>query len=328
MHRTVSVIVATRNRQALLRTTLEGLVAQRWPRNRFEIVVADNGSTDTTAETVRQLARRPDAPAVHYLFVAAPGKSQAVNAALAHATGDLLAFTDDDVQPSRDWLAALDAASAESGADFVAGRIRPNWEVPPPSWMSPALHGVLAIPDNGDTRLPIDQAHPQVVPIGANMAVRASAMAAVGGLRADLGKLAGTLRTGEDHDLFLRLLDAGYRGVYEPEAVVRHWVPRARLTREYCRRWLFQNGRDVARLAATARPPVPHLLGVPRYLWRDAASRGWQAARAAAAGDPAGRFAGSVRLVWLCGYLREAWLGGHASDTAVRDTSATRQEPA
>ena len=44
---------------------------------------------------------------------------------------------------------------SETNADFLAGRVLPTWEVPPPSWVSPALYGVLAIPDNGDRRMDI-----------------------------------------------------------------------------------------------------------------------------------------------------------------------------
>jgi glycosyltransferase involved in cell wall biosynthesis len=99
MDRFVSVILATRNRAALLAETLDALAKQRWPRDRFEIVVADNGSTDDTRILVESFARADDTPVVRYLFVAEPGKSHAVNAALRFARGDVLAFTDDDVLP-------------------------------------------------------------------------------------------------------------------------------------------------------------------------------------------------------------------------------------
>ena len=300
----VSIVIATRNRERLLTETLRSLAAQQWPPHRFEIIVADNGSTDGTRAVVESLAASEKAPAMRYLYVAQPGKSFAVNAALELAErADVVALTDDDVRPEPTWVAALCGALDDTGADFVAGRIFPLWEVEPPRWMSPALYGVLAIPDGGDRRLDITPEEQRVVPIGANMAVRASVIARIGGLRTDLGKLEGTLRTGEDHDFFLRMLAHGYRGVYEPAAVVRHWVPRNRLDRGYCRRWLYQNGRDVARLEATHRPAVKRLLGVPRYLWRQAATN---VARLASL-HAATRFAAATRVLWFAGYLRERW---------------------
>jgi glycosyltransferase involved in cell wall biosynthesis len=325
----VSVVIATRNRERLLTETLRSLVAQQWPRERFEIIVADNGSTDGTRAVVESASALPNAPRVQYLYVAQPGKSFAVNAALERAgkagsagtagcandnqphpsnqpnppDDHVIALTDDDVRPEPTWLASLCTAFEQTGAAFVAGRVYPLWEVEPPKWMSPSLYGVLAVPDGGDRRLAITPEEQRVVPIGANMAVRADVVARVGGLRTDLGKLEGTLRTGEDHDFFLRMLAHGYRGVYEPSAVVRHWVPRERLDRTYCRKWLYQNGRDVARLEATHAPAVKRLLGVPRYLWRQTAAN---IARLVSL-HPAKRFAASTRVLWFAGYLRERW---------------------
>ena len=300
----VSIVIATRNRERLLLETLRSLAAQQWPNDRFEIIVADNGSTDGTRAVVESMTAAADAPAVRYVYVAELGKSFAVNEALQHAQrAEIIALTDDDVRPEPHWIRALCQAFEETGADFVAGRIFPLWEVPPPPWMSPALYGVLAVPDGGDQRLSLTPAEHRVVPIGANMAVRAEVIGRIGGLRTDLGKLEGTLRTGEDHDFFLRMLAHGYRGVYEPAAVVRHWVPRTRLDRGYCRRWLYQNGRDVARLEATHTPAVTRLLGVPRYLWRQAATN----VAKLGSRHAATRFAAVTRVLWFAGYVRERW---------------------
>jgi glucosyl-dolichyl phosphate glucuronosyltransferase len=304
----VSVVIATRNRSVLLGRTLRALAAQRWPADQMDIIVADNGSNDGTRAVVEQWAA--DGLPVRYIYVVEPGKSHAVNMALRLTRGDLIAFTDDDVQPDPDWLAGLVRAVEETGADYVAGRILPIWEIAPPAWMSPPLYGVLAIPDNGVRRLPIaaDGAS-SVMPIGANMAVRASVVARLGGLRTDLGKLDGSLRTGEDHEFFLRLRRAGCHGIYEPSALVRHLVPAARLHRGYFRHWLFQNGADVACLERSYAAPVAMLLGVPRYLWRQALLDGASAVHAAVTGQDAQRFAAALRVIWFAGYLREAWFG-------------------
>jgi len=94
------------------------------------------------------------------------------------------------VLPDPEWLSGFERAFVETGADYVAGRILPIWEVPPPVWMSPALFGVLAVPDNGTQRLAITaDGSSAVMPIGANMAVRGSVVSRLGGLRTDLGKL-------------------------------------------------------------------------------------------------------------------------------------------
>jgi len=304
-----SVVIATKNREALLAETLDALIAQQWPRDRFEILVADNGSADNTRSVVCAAARRSGAPRIVYRVVTTPGKSSAVNALFKEVAGDIIALTDDDVVPEPTWLQAFAAAFEETGADFAAGRILPRWESDPPSWLSERLYGVLAIPDNGTKRLTLgpDADGKDVMTVGANMAVRTAVVKRVGGLRQDLGKLSGTLRTGEDHEFFLRMIHAGYRGVYEPAALVRHFVPAERLERSYFRRWLYQNGQDVARLEATHAAGVRRLLRVPRYLWRQAASDAVSMVRAGMAGDMRGRFAASTRLIWFGGYVRDSW---------------------
>jgi glycosyltransferase involved in cell wall biosynthesis len=306
----ISVVIATRNREALLAETLGALASQRWPDDRFEVLIGDNGSTDGTRAVVERAAVRSSAP-IRYLYVEQPGKSSAVNAILGGVRGSLVAMTDDDVCPEPDWLARLAAAFAETGADFVAGRILPRWECEPPSWLSRPLYGVLAIPDNGDVRLTLgpDGDGRNVIPIGANMAVKASVIRRVGGLRQDLGKLSGTLRTGEDHEFYLRMLREGCRGVYEPTARVRHFVPRERLEASYFCRWQYQNGRDVSRLESAYAMAVRRLFGVPRYLWRQAAADAVATLGGFFVADERQRFATLVRLIWFGGYVRDAWWG-------------------
>jgi len=319
---TFSVVIATRNRQALLAETLDSLALQDWPSDRLEVIVADNGSTDATPEVVTSRARRCGAPLIRYLFVATPGKSAAVNQALALATGDLVALTDDDVRADPDWLTRLAAAFDETGAHFVAGRVKPSWESAPPDWLPPSLYGVIAVPENGDERLPVAATPYRVMPIGANMAVRREVVQRIGGLRGDLGKLEGSLRTGEDHEFFLRMLRAGFSGVYEPTAVVHHRVGSERLDRRYFRRWLHQNGRDVAHLNRTYAPVgVRLLMRAPRYLWREALLDGAAAIGAAARGRRADRFLATGRLIWFAGYLRHAWFGPVPATPAPADTA-------
>jgi glycosyltransferase involved in cell wall biosynthesis len=306
----ISVVIATRNRQALLAETLDALAAQQWPSDRGEIIVADNGSTDATRAVVRLAAARGQGLPVQYLYVAEPGKSAAVNTALQQAQGDLIVFTDDDTLPEPAWLAQVAEAFDDPAVDFVAGRILPRWETSPPPWMSPSLYGVLAVADGGDLPLRIQAGgHEHPMTVGGNMAVRMSVIRRLGGLRRDLGKLDGTLRTGEDHEFFLRMIHGGCRWVYAPSAVVHHFVSRTRLRREYFRAWLYQNGQDVAQLEASY-PAGRRLLGIPRYLWRTASTDATAAIRATLAANGAARFAASVRLIWLAGYLKAAWFGG------------------
>lgn len=317
----ISVIVATHSRERLLARTLEALAAQEWPRGEFEIIVVDNASTDGTAALVGSLARRTDFPRLVLLREPVPGKTYAVNTGIAAATGDLFAFTDDDVIPEPQWLRALSGALDETGADFAVGRIGPLWEAAPPSWVGPALHGVLAIPDNGPTRMEVRAGvNEHIMALAGNLAVRPRVFAEIGPWRTDLGKELGSLRSGEDHEFFLRMIRSGYRGVYEPTARVAHLVPATRLRRSYFRRWLFENGQMVAGLERQFPSTPHHLLGVPRYLWRQAAGDVARFLAACRPGAGRARFSAETRVLWFLGFLYAAW--GRRPDGASKGSEA------
>jgi GT2 family glycosyltransferase len=230
---------------------------------------------------------------------------------LARARGDLLVLTDDDVMPATGWLAAFTAALQQTGADYAVGRIHPLWEAQPPAWMSPELYGVLAVPVGGSRRLTISNGvNDHVMPLGANMAVRRHVLTRIGGWNPDLGKLQGTLRTGEDHEFALRMLKAGFVGVYEPTAVVHHRVTADRLRLSYFRQWFFDNGGIEARLEHDYPTATHYWLDAPRYLWR----RLWSDVRTIGVAlltlNVKRATAAALRIIWFAGYLRGRWTAG------------------
>lgn len=95
-----SVVVPTFNRAATLRQTLTALVTQDYAD--YEIIVVDDGSTDGTREMIAR-----EFPQVRYIYQTNRGPAAARNRGIAIATGDLIAFTDDDCVPPRDWLTRL-----------------------------------------------------------------------------------------------------------------------------------------------------------------------------------------------------------------------------
>jgi len=113
---TFSIVIATKDRAAYLEHALASLELQT-AAPRFETIVVDNGSTDTTPDVVRSAAARGllDVRAVH---VPAPNRGAARNAGIAVATGDIVAFVDDDVVVPPRFLAAH--ARAHEGAEPAA----------------------------------------------------------------------------------------------------------------------------------------------------------------------------------------------------------------
>jgi len=116
--------------------TLESIEDSRLPKGTdWEVLIVDNNSTDTTSAVCQSFLRR-NPERYRYLFEKRQGKSFALNAAVENATGEIIAFTDDDVLVGVDWLFALLIALDEYDCVGVAGRIVPVWNSPKPVWFT------------------------------------------------------------------------------------------------------------------------------------------------------------------------------------------------
>lgn len=265
---TISIVIATYNRAERLAVCLEHLAGQSFAPG-DEVVVADNGSTDHTQEVLRLAAARLPAP-LRVVRETRPGKSAAVAAALREVTGEILAFTDDDVLVHPDWLRRVREALADPDVALAGGPVMPLYEGRVPEWLDLAepegfgrLASPLALIHYGNRRQPLG---PRVVGAG-NMAVRRDAFERVGGFNTDLGRIRGTLLSGEDHQLCERIQSAGYQAIWDPAISVRHIVPADRLSFRYFLRWFFWSGVTHAALDQARPPATGHrVLGIPGYL--------------------------------------------------------------
>jgi glycosyltransferase involved in cell wall biosynthesis len=123
-HPQVSVVVPTCGRPELLARCLIALFAQSMPRADFEIVVVDDGRSETTRSLVDSLAAEAPGLSVRYLRpMGAKGPAAARNAGWSAARSDLVAFTDDDTVPEPGWLAIGTAAMRAGRWAALAGRV-------------------------------------------------------------------------------------------------------------------------------------------------------------------------------------------------------------
>jgi hypothetical protein len=135
------------------------------------------------------------------------------------------------------------------------------------------------------------------------MAVRRSVLQELGGFSPRLGKLRGTLLSGEDHELCQRIQTAGFGARYVPSARVTHWVPAKRMRLTYFLGWFYWSGITHAVIeehGATARPGM----GVPMHLLRTFLAGAGSSAVAAVAG----RFPAAVDRL-----LDSAFAAGYAA---------------
>jgi GT2 family glycosyltransferase len=322
---TCSIVIATYNRAADLQETLASLAALE-TAHRWEVIVVDNNSTDDTRGVVTRVAETFPVP-LRYLFEREQGRSPALNAGIKAVTGDVILTTDDDVRVERDWLDRSVDALDELRCDYVGGRVLPIWGGPRPGWLPD--HGgkhwaVIALLDYGPRPIEFGAR----VPLGVNMAFRRSAFDRAGLLDPNTGRKAGTLLGQEVREWCIRARAAGVRGVYAPGMIVHHVIPAARLNKSYFRRWFYWRGVSRAllyeRSGLDMEAPeetsldfrmVPHIAGIPRYLFRRAVGHAFAAIGAALRGDAFAAFDHELWLWFFAGIVLQRWKDRHGTRT-------------
>jgi glucosyl-dolichyl phosphate glucuronosyltransferase len=253
----ISVVVSTYNRADRLAVAINSLLSQVGAV-RYEIIIVDNNSSDDTAEVVRRVVARTGR-LVRYSFEPRQGLSYGRNTGIALARAPIIAFTDDDVRVSSDWIAQLKRAFDEHpDAGYIGGRVLPEWVAPPPRWLTTAHWAPLALQDYGPD-VQISGRVRAVCLVGANLAFRKEVFARVGLFSGSLGRVKDGIGSTEDHDLQLRAWRAGIHGMYVPAVAVTAEVTPDRLEKQYHRRWHRGHGRHCAMMRL--REFVPEDLG-------------------------------------------------------------------
>ena len=256
----ISVCICTHNRPRYVRDCLDGLARQTVPAGTFEILIVDSGSTGHAVNELAALAG--ETPNARLIRLDRPGVSIARNAGADAATGDYIAFIDDDAIPTTDWIEQIRAAITALGGvpALLGGRILPLWESPLPSWWPSKLRGVLSIIEAEGRGIYRSRAMPaDLAPYGANMIVHSAMMRSVGGFGDSTGRDSRTLLSDEDVQLAWRLQDAGYAVCYDSRIVVLHQIQASRLTPDWLLRRMYWQGVSSV---ATKR-----LIGGSRRIW-------------------------------------------------------------
>jgi glycosyltransferase involved in cell wall biosynthesis len=225
------------------------------------------------------------------------------NTAAEVATGEILAFLDDDAAADKDWLEILSSPYQDEQIGAVGGRPLPVFEADRPAWFPVQFDWVFGCAYDG---LPTSRG-PLAHLIGANMSVRRTLLEQVGGFHSD---------NHDDMDMSHRVahIKGSEAVIYEPAAIVRHFVPASRLTWKYFwRRCFFVNK---GKLEAFAQMGEAATLGAEARFVRYAVTKGLrreilQAAKGDARGlarsaaivagvglAAAGHVVGRIELAW------------------------------
>jgi glycosyltransferase involved in cell wall biosynthesis len=197
-NRLVSVVVPVYNGERTIAATVRSLLALDYPAECLELIVVDNGSSDGTAEILARFSDR-----IRVIHQPRRGRSQARNAGTAAARHSAIAFIDADCTASPGWLRHLVPRLEDPGVGIVGGKIVTARPCNAIEEFGERLH---------DHRQSIETYVPPYAMTGNWASPR--------GLLLEIGGFDEKIRRGEDCDLSYRMLQAGYRIVYEDSAVV------------------------------------------------------------------------------------------------------------
>lgn len=200
-----SIVIPTYNRPEPLTTCLQFLTRIEYPRDRFEVIVVDDGS-EVPLEPV--IASFHDQLDIALIKQPNAGPAAARNTGAKQAKGKFLAFTDDDCMPAPDWLQALEKRLATVPDRIVGGQT------------------INALTDNlfsttSQIIISVGYAHCNADPDRAsfftsnNLAVPADLFRALGGFDV-------SFTTSEDREFCDRWLRYGYQMTYAPEVQIYH----------------------------------------------------------------------------------------------------------
>ncbi|MBI5117418.1 glycosyltransferase [Candidatus Poribacteria bacterium] len=256
----ISVIISTYNRAGMLERAMLSVLCQDFDANRFELIVVDNNCTDSTKEVVCRVKDTHKAHVIQYLVEPVQGLSAARNAGVGAATGELVAFMDDDSEAEPGWLSELwRVYHAFPDAASVGGRILPEWVGGRPDWLPPVAETLSRL-DLGEEIKEIPfPSHP----FGGNLSVRKDAFERVGGFSIALGRKKKGYLSNEEKDFYHRLAEAGCgRVFYAPKAIVFHKVFRDKITPRYLlSRFYWQGVSDAICEYQMNRPGRSRLFG-------------------------------------------------------------------
>ena len=229
----LSVIVCTYNRCETLKQTLPSLLQQKFPDENYEIIVVDNNSTDNTAGVVAEFNRSGNKQ-IRYVKELQQGLSYARNKGAEVATGEIIAYIDDDAIADENWLDGLyEIYEKYENVDCVGGQIKLLWQGERPSWMPFEYESLLGRLDLGAEPMECDSL------FGGNLSMKKNLWNKTGGFDTNLGRQGKGLLSMEETEFCHRIKESGAKLMYTPHALVHHIIPLERMTQKYLRRRIY-----------------------------------------------------------------------------------------
>lgn len=221
----------------------------------FSVVVIDNDSTRSADAVVQKCQREPVAGLPEIVYAVEPNKNIALarNKALSHATGDFIAFIDDDEFPASGWLLNLFRTCERYRVAGVLGPVKPHFEQEPPHWLIKGGFYQRPAHSTGFV-MPWQECRT------GNVLFRRNILDLTEPFRPEFGM------GGEDQDFFRRMIERGHRFIWCDEAVVYEIVPPARWTRRFMiHRALFRGRNTFRHRKHRVRNLLRSVIAIPAY---------------------------------------------------------------
>jgi len=320
----ISVIICTHNRCESLARTLNSLTQMSVPQDlTWELLVIDNNSSDRTSETVRSFGSRGTVLPLKYSFEPVPGLSHARNLGIQVSHGVIIAFIDDDVLVSREWLTEVRNAFQQYDPVCVGGRVLLE-ERSRPAWWDKAYDAHVGEFDRGTSVIFYEDSDQRLIGIGANMMFKRIAFEKHGLFRTDMGKTPNQLNTGEETDMVQRLRKPNKVIIYYPNALLYHCPSAERFSKRYLRKHSYGLGwwRFLRELEG---PQPPRILRIPRWRYRLVLANVWKTVQLGLRGQYSDSFPQQLQFAFFCGYFRAAQKARKAATSEASSSSAQRE---
>ena len=237
----ISLVICTYNRSGYLPGSLESINLQTIDKDLFEVVVIDNASTDDTAHIVQKYIDQNPQVNIRYVYEQNKGLSFARNRGIAEAKSTLIAYVDDDVILTPDYLKELivffDQHPQAAGA---GGKVIPKYESgSEPVWMSKYLAGFVGNVNHGTE---IKRFTPEMkYPAGCNMIYKKEILLKAGGFNNDL-----KFRS-DDKYIFYKVREVSGEIYYLPDAWLYHYIDSYRLDIKNFKTLFLKTGNEEKR---------------------------------------------------------------------------------
>lgn len=201
----VSVVVSFRNECKHLRAHIRALLSQEYPKDKYEIVLIDDGSTDSSLQIAKEEMSAENSPSMKIIHLDWIGTGGARNVGIRESKGEIVAITDADALPDPSWISEISEPLRDKKIGIVCGKIK---EVPSLDQMF-----------QGPEQTTYEKTYWFV-----DVAISRKVFEKTGGFDK-------RFRRGSDYDVIVRAVNAGFECRYNPKAIVWHLKPQLSLSK-------------------------------------------------------------------------------------------------